>query len=637
MVNQAVQDVTRDMTERSKPFREDYIGRMVTAAGYPLTTKFGCMAHVAASADKVDQTRITQGVVNELQGKAARSEHVGIITAYNEILSAHQPYGQYPAKLKLLARELGAAAQVLSGVPSMCDGVVQGQPGMEGSLISRDLIAKATILGMLHNASTRHALLGICDKISPGQLMGALYFGYRPTTFIPSGPMRSGISNVEKGQVRKDYSAGEATMQQAMGAEVGSYHEPGTCTFHGTANSNQMLLEFMGLQQPGSSFINPNTSLRSAMDREAMVKLLDPNAPALYEIVDEKAIVNGIASLMATGGSTNLVMHIIAIGRAAGIDVRVSDFDRLSKEIPLIANTYPNGALDINHFHAAGGTAFVANEMLKQGFLHEDVKTMAGGEGLLPYTKTPQLDDNKQIVWEDAPSQSSNLKVLTGFDAPFRETGGIVEVKGDTEESSLGEGIIKTSAVDPDKFHIKARAEVFFSEQEVIDAYNTYRDSKWEKGRLKGNFVLVLVGQGPKARGMPETHNIANTYLDKLQDMGQKVGYVTDGRQSGSSGKVVTSMHVSPEAIEEGSPLARIRSGDMIEIDANKGLVRHCVDPDKFKTREPVKINTATTPQMPALEALGDDKRNMNEARYGATSISGLQFENDSRFALEVA
>ena len=502
--------------------------------------------------------------------------NLGIVTSYNDMLSAHQPYETYPQVIKEAAREIGATAQVAGGVPAMCDGVTQGQPGMELSLFSRDVIAMAAAIGLSHNMFDAAVYLGVCDKIVPGLLIAALTFGHLPAVFIPAGPMTSGIPNDEKAKVRQLYAEGKVGRAELLEAESKSYHGPGTCTFYGTANSNQMLMEIMGLHMPGASFVNPNTPLRDALTREAAKRALAITAlgnayTPVGAMVDERSVVNGVVGLHATGGSTNHTIHLIAMAAAAGIRLTWQDISDLSDAVPLLARVYPNGLADVNHFHAAGGMGFLIRELLDAGLLHEDVRTV-WGEGLRPYAVEAKLGANGQVVREAAARESGDAKVLAPAATPFQPTGGLKVLSG-----NLGHAVIKTSAVRPERRVIEAPAKVFAGQQALNDAFKA--------GELTGDFVAVVRFQGPKANGMPELHKLT-TVLGILQDRGQHVALVTDGRMSGASGKVPAAIHVTPEALEGGA-IGRIRDGDIIRLDAETGRLEVLVPDGELALRVP--------------------------------------------------
>lgn len=561
-MHKTVKAVTERIVARSKASRTAYLALMQQGRSEfdRRAISAGNTAHAIAACPLEDKKAMIGG----------NWPNLAIVTAYNDMLSAHQPYEHYPQKIKTFARQHGATAQVAGGVPAMCDGVTQGQPGMELSLLSRDVIALSTAISLSHNTFDAALYLGICDKIVPGLLIGALQFAYMPAAFVPSGPMPSGLPNAEKSRVRKAYARGEATREELLDAEMKSYHSAGTCTFYGTANSNQMLMEMMGLHVPGAAFVPPDTPLRDALTDEA-VRLTAANARTdslkpLYEVVDEKAIVNAMVGLLATGGSTNHTLHLPAIAQAAGILINWDDFDELSNVVPLLARVYPNGEADINHFHAAGGIGFIIKTLLEGGYLHADVHTIAGNS-LADYAKEPKLVD-AELVWEESPSISSNLNILRDTKAPFSANGGLRTATG-----NLGRGVIKTSAVAQEHFHIKAPARVFMDQNEVMKAF--------EAGELNQDVVVVLRYQGPKSNGMPELHKLTPA-LSSLLEQGYKVALVTDGRMSGASGTVPAAIQMTPEALE-GGPLAKILDGDLIDLDCTTGTLN--IRTEGFETR----------------------------------------------------
>ena len=552
-LNATIADVTERIRRRSVGSRSAYLARMAAAAGAgPRRAHLTCgnqaHAYAAMGADKAALA-------------AGRTPNIGIITAYNDMLSAHQPYEAYPALIREAARKAGATAQVAGGVPAMCDGVTQGQTGMELSLFSRDVIALAAGVGLSHNTFDATLYLGVCDKIVPGLVMAAATFGYLPAIFLPAGPMTSGIPNDEKAKVRQKFAVGEATREELMASEMASYHGPGTCTFYGTANSNQMLMEFMGLHLPGASFVNPGTPLREALtiagaERALEITALGNDYRPASAILDERSFVNGVVGLMATGGSTNLVLHLPAMARAAGIILTLEDFADISRVIPLMAKVYPNGLADVNHFHAAGGLAYMIGDLLNEGLLHDDTVTVAG-DGLALYTREPKLGLTG-LTYVDGPRTSANDRILRPASDPFSPTGGVVQLDG-----NLGHGVIKVSAVAADRHVIEAPARIFHDQEAVKAAF--------QKGEFTSDTVVVVRFQGPKSNGMPELHGLT-PILSVLQDRGLRVALVTDGRMSGASGKVPAAIHVSPEAAD-GGPLARLRDGDMVRLDADKGTL----------------------------------------------------------------
>ncbi|HBG99933.1 MAG TPA: phosphogluconate dehydratase [Rhodobacteraceae bacterium] len=545
--------VTARIVGRSAATRGAYLDRIARAAeAGPARAHLSCgnQAH-AYAAMAGDKDRLARD----------RAPNLGIVTAYNDMLSAHQPFERFPALIKAAARDAGATAQVAGGVPAMCDGVTQGQTGMELSLFSRDVIAMAAAVALSHNTFDAAVFLGVCDKIVPGLVIAAASFGHLPAVFLPAGPMPSGLPNDEKARVRAAFAAGEVGRDKLMAAEMASYHSPGTCTFYGTANSNQMLMELMGLHLPGTSFVNPGTEMRDALTRAGARRALDLTALGdsylpVGRILDERAFVNGIAGLMATGGSTNLVIHLVAMARAAGVILEPRDFADISAAVPLIARVYPNGLADVNHFHAAGGLAWVIGELLGAGLVHGDTETVAGA-GLVAYTEEPKLQGGT-LVWADAPRHSQNDRILRPVADPFQPTGGLVRLDG-----PLGEAVMKTSAVKPEHHAITAPAAIFHDQEAVKTAFRA--------GDLDRDCVVVVRFQGPQANGMPELHGLTPV-LSVLLDRGHKVALVTDGRMSGASGKVPAAIHVCPEAAAGGA-LARLRDGDPIRLDAATGTL----------------------------------------------------------------
>ena len=561
-----VTDVTQRIEARSRDSRAAYLARMDAArhAG-PGRAKLSCAnwAHAFAAEDGADKLRMMDPA----------TPNIAIVSAYNDMLSAHQPIERLPAVLRAAAREVGATAQVAGGVPAMCDGVTQGRPGMELSLFSRDVIAMATAVALTHDAFDGALCLGICDKIVPGLLIGALAFGHLPVIFVPGGPMTSGLSNTEKARVRAAYAEGKATRDELLASEMAAYHGPGTCTFYGTANSNQMLMEMMGLHLPGAAFVHPDTPLREALTAAAAERVIaigpkrQDHAP-LCRIIDAKSVVNGVVGLLATGGSTNHTLHLVAIARAAGIDLTWDDFGDLSAVTPLLARVYPNGSADVNHFHAAGGMAVVVRELLDAGLAHDDVLTVAG-PGLRRYQREPALQAGA-LVWRDGAAASLDTAILRPVSDPFDTEGGIRLLAG-----NLGRAVIKTSAVKPEHRRITAPARVFDGQDELLAAF--------QAGTLTGDFVAVVRFQGPQANGMPELHNLTPS-LGVLLDRGQKVALVTDGRMSGASGKTPAAIHVTPEAMDGGA-LAYVRDGDIICLDAEAGVLEIRVDPAELRRR----------------------------------------------------
>jgi phosphogluconate dehydratase len=557
-----ISKVTDRIIERSKPSRDRYLQLMADEAERGISRprlSCGNFAHGFAAAGE-DKQAI----------KTLRGPNLAIVTAYNDMLSAHQPYGRYPEQMKIYAREVGATAQVAGGTPAMCDGVTQGQPGMDLSLFSRDTIALSTAIALSHGMFDGVAMLGICDKIVPGLLIGALRFGHLPVLLVPGGPMPSGLANKEKQRIRQLFAEGKATKEELLASESASYHAAGTCTFYGTANSNQMMMELMGLHIPGAAFINPGTPLRQALTRAAVHRLAGlakDKARPLSRVIDEKAIVNAAIGLLATGGSTNHAIHLPAIARAAGIVVDWRDLDDLSAAVPLIARIYPNGSGDVNDFHHAGGMAFVTRTLLEAGLLHADTLT-AGADELSAYKGNPKLD-GEDIVWDEI-AQSGDPTMLRPAGDPFLPDGGMRLVTG-----NLGRGTLKTSAVAPERWTIEAPARIFSDQDQVLAAF--------KNNELDGDVVVVVRFQGPRANGMPELHKLTPT-LGVLQDRGHKVALVTDGRMSGASGKVPAAIHVCPEALG-GGPLARLRDGDVVRLCGTQGLLE-AVDVD-LSARDP--------------------------------------------------
>ena len=559
--------VTERIKARSADSRSAYLDRLAKAADEgPRRAHLSCgnQAHAYAAMGDDKGSLV-----------AERAANLGIITAYNDMLSAHQPFETFPAIIKAAARAAGGTAQVAGGVPAMCDGVTQGQTGMELSLFSRDVIALATGVSLSHNTFDAALYLGVCDKIVPGLVIAAATFGYLPGIFIPAGPMVSGLPNDEKAKVRQQFAAGEVGRDKLMEAEMASYHGPGTCTFYGTANSNQMLMEVMGLHLPGASFVNPGTPLREALtvagtERALQITALGNDYRPVGQVLDEKAFVNGIVGLMATGGSTNLVLHLPAMARAAGVILDLQDFSDLSEVTPLMAKIYPNGLADVNHFHAAGGLGYMIAQLLNAGLLHEDVTTVAG-DGLSLYTQEPKLKDGA-VIYGPGPAETQNDKILRPASDPFQPTGGLKELKG-----NLGRGVMKVSAVAPDRHVVEAKARSF-GDQEAVKA-------AFKAGTFTEDTIVVVRFQGPSANGMPELHALTPC-LAVLQDRGLNVALVTDGRMSGASGKVPSAIHVTPEAAK-GGPLARLRDGDLVRVDAVAGVLT--VMADDFDQRAPVQ------------------------------------------------
>lgn len=561
-----VLEVTRRIQARSAATRQRYLEMVRAAASkgpHRGTLPCGNLAHGVAACGESDKQTL----------RLMNQANVAIVSAYNDMLSAHQPFERFPGLIKQALHEIGSVGQFAGGVPAMCDGVTQGEPGMELSLASRDVIAMSTAIALSHNMFDAALCLGVCDKIVPGLLIGSLRFGHLPTVFVPAGPMPTGISNKEKAAVRQLFAEGKATREELLASEMASYHAPGTCTFYGTANTNQLLVEVMGLHLPGASFVNPNTPLRDELTREAarQASRLTPengNYMPMAEIVDEKAIVNSVVALLATGGSTNHTLHLLAIAQAAGIQLTWQDMSELSHVVPTLARIYPNGQADINHFQAAGGMSFLIRQLLDGGLLHEDVQTVAG-PGLRRYTREPFLEDGR-LVWREGPERSLDEAILRPLDKPFSAEGGLRLMEG-----NLGRGVMKVSAVAPEHQVVEAPVRIFHDQASLAAAFKA--------GELERDLVAVVRFQGPRANGMPELHKLT-PFLGVLQDRGFKVALVTDGRMSGASGKVPAAIHVSPEAIA-GGPLARLRDGDRVRVDGVNGELRVLVDDAEWQAR----------------------------------------------------
>ncbi|MBH0041320.1 phosphogluconate dehydratase [Pseudoalteromonas sp. SWXJZ10B] len=588
MLHPRIQEVTQRVIERSKNTRQDYLERISHAKKQTrVRAGLGCgnIAHVMAACSSDDKARL----------KADEQPNLAIINSYNDMLSAHVPYKDYPDLIKDIATKFDATAQVAGGVPAMCDGVTQGRDGMELSLFSRDVIAMSTAISLSHDVFDGVFCLGVCDKIVPGLLIGALSFGHLPVFFLPAGPMQSGIPNKEKARIRQKFAQGLVSREDLLEAESASYHSAGTCTFYGTANSNQMLMEIMGLHLPGSSFINPYTELRDGLTGNAVETMLkqltdDKESPCLADVISEKTIINGLVGLLSTGGSTNHAIHIVAIAKAAGIQVTWKDMSDLSEVVPLLTRIYPNGSADVNHFQAAGGMGFLMRELASAGYLHTDVKTMLG-DGLAPYMTEPRLDKDDSLImsnstgptkvkWVDCPANSHDEEVLRPVSNPFSKQGGLQLLTG-----NLGKAVIKVSAVAIEHQVVTAPAKVFSSQSALQDAYT--------RGELNQDFIAVLKEQGPKAKGMPELHKLTPV-MATLQDEGFKVAIVTDGRMSGASGKVPAAIHLAPEAVE-GGIIAKIREGDLVTLDAPNGILKvHVSDEDLAKREAELSQPSAT-------------------------------------------
>ena len=597
--------ITAQITARSAASRADYLARVHAAKhSKPERASLSCgnLAHGFA-ASGVDKPEL----------KSGQGVNVAIVTAYNDMLSAHQPYQNYPELIKMAARSVGGSAQIAGGVPAMCDGVTQGRVGMELSLFSRDVIAMATAVSLSHEMFDAILMLGVCDKIVPGMLIGALSFGHLPCIFVPAGPMPSGLPNAEKARVRGAYAEGKASRAELLEAESASYHSPGTCTFFGTANSNQMLLECMGLHMPGSAFINPNTPLRDALTiaaakRACEISALGNQYTPLGVSVDEKSIVNALVGLCASGGSTNHAIHWVAIARAAGIMINWDDLNAISQITPLLARIYPNGNADVNHFQAAGGPGFLIRELLDARLMHADIHCIHGGD-LYAQTQAPYLDD-LTLRWRASSEKSSDVDVLRSASDPFQADSGLRLVQG-----NLGRAVVKTSAVKPEHRSISAPARIFESQDALLDAFKAHQLDNI-------NFIAVVRGQGPSANGMPELHKLTPT-LGLLQDRGQKVALLTDGRMSGASGKVLAAIHVTPEALH-GGLLGRLQDGDLIEINAETGVLSVQLTAEELSARPQHSIDVAANQFGLGRELFAPFRRQVSSAETGACSISWL-------------
>ncbi|TMP76593.1 phosphogluconate dehydratase [Pseudoalteromonas sp. S1608] len=616
MLHPRIQEVTERVIERSKQTRQAYLDRISHAKKQTrVRAGLGCgnIAHVMAACSSDDKARL----------KADEVPNLAIINSYNDMLSAHVPYKEYPDLIKSIATKFDATAQVAGGVPAMCDGVTQGRDGMELSLFSRDVIAMSTAVSLSHDVFDGVFCLGVCDKIVPGLLIGALSFGHLPVYFLPAGPMQSGIPNKDKARVRQKFAQGLVSRDELLEAESASYHSAGTCTFYGTANSNQMLMEIMGLHLPGSSFINPYTELRDGLTGnavETMLKQLTENkdGPCLADVISEKTIINGLVGLLSTGGSTNHAIHIVAIAKAAGIQVTWKDMSDLSAVVPLLTRIYPNGSADVNHFQAAGGMGFLMRELAGAGYLHTDVTTILG-EGLAPYMCEPMLDKDDNLIMSDAngpskvkwvacPENSHDEEVLRPVNNPFSKQGGLQLLTG-----NLGKAVIKVSAVAESHQVVSAPAKVFSSQGELQDAYS--------RGELNQDFIAVLKEQGPKAKGMPELHKLTPV-MATLQDQGYKVAIVTDGRMSGASGKVPAAIHLAPEAVE-GGIIAKIHEGDIVTLDAPNGILKVHVSDEELAQRE-LQISQASQTFGTGRELFTGFRNIVSSADLGASAF-GLE------------
>ena len=599
MLNSTIDRITDRIRERSAGPRGSYLARIAAAASAgPARAHLSCGNQAHAYAAMGDDKAALL---------AARVPNLGIVTAYNDMLSAHKPFEHYPALIRTAAHKAGATVQVAGGVPAMCDGVTQGQPGMELSLFSRDVIALAAAVALSHNTFDAALYLGVCDKIVPGLIMAAASFGHIPAVFVPAGPMTSGLPNDEKSAVRNAFAQGLVGREELMAAEMASYHGIGTCTFYGTANTNQMLMEFMGLHLPGASFVNPGTPLRDALttaavDRACAITALGNDYRPAGEVLDERAYVNGLVGLMATGGSTNLVLHLPAMARASGVMLDLADFDEISQAVPLMAKIYPNGLADVNHFHAAGGLGYMIAQLLDAGLLHADAKTIMG-DGLSAYAREPSLRDGR-LTWVEGAAQTLNDKILRPASDPFATTGGLRQLSG-----NLGRGVIKVSAVAPERHVVQAPARIFHSQDAVKAAFKA--------GEFTTDTVVVVRFQGPSANGMPELHSLT-PMLTVLQDRGLKMALVTDGRMSGASGKVPAAIHISPEAAA-GGPLARLRDGDIVRLDAVAGTLS--VLEDGFDTRAPVLVDLAANSHGMGRELFESFRRMVGTSETGAAVV----------------
>ncbi|MGP9643856.1 phosphogluconate dehydratase [Halomonas sp. AOP30-A1-24] len=611
-LNSTVADVTQRIRERSAERRELYERRMAdqhSRGVHRAELSCGNLAHgfAACSAQEKDALKLMN------------SANLGIISSYNDMLSAHQPFETFPETIKAAANAMGSTAQFAGGVPAMCDGVTQGQPGMELSLFSRDVIAMAAAVGLSHNMFDAALYLGVCDKIIPGLFIAAARFGHLPAMFVPAGPMPSGLPNKEKARIRQLYAEGKVGREELLQAESDSYHSPGTCTFYGTANSNQLMMEVMGLHLPGTSFVNPGTEMREALTRYATEQAIRNTAPGgdyrpFYKQIDERAIVNAVVGLLASGGSTNHTMHLIAMAAAAGITLNWDDFTDLSAVTPSLMQVYPNGQADINHFQAAGGMSYLFRELLGAGLLHGDIPTVFGTD-LTAYTQEPFLEDGK-VVWREGPEKSLDEDVLRPVATPFAATGGLTVMKG-----NLGRGVIKVSAVAEEHREVEAPVKIFEDQNEMKAAF--------ESGALDRDVIVVVRFQGPKANGMPELHKLT-PFLGVLQDRGFKVALVTDGRMSGASGKVPAAIHISPEALD-GGPLAKLRDGDIVRLDANAGTLEAKVDTATWTDREHVEANLDHYHVGLGRELFSGFRHLAMRGEEGAGSLGGFEADDLAR------
>jgi phosphogluconate dehydratase len=606
IMNPKIIAITDRIISRSKASRQRYLERIAQAGGSQrarTTLPCGNLVHGFAACSSSDKSGLT----------GTTKANIAIVSAYNDMLSAHQPYIDYPQKLKAVIAEQGHVAQFAGGVPAMCDGITQGEPGMELSLFSRDVIAMSAAVALSHNMFDGVLYLGICDKIVPGLLIGALSFGHLPTLFVPAGPMPSGLPNAEKARVRQLFAEGKVSRQELLDAESASYHSAGTCTFYGTANSNQMLLEIMGLQLPGSSFVNPGTELREELTAQAAKQVLKFTAAGddyrpIGEVVDEKTIVNGLVGLLATGGSTNQALHMVAIARAAGINIIMDDFSDLSDVVPVISRIYPNGLADINRFHAVGGMPFLVNTLLENGLLHENARTVGNNGNVADYRCEPKLTD-EGLVFKVASETSLDLNVLRPADKPFSASGGLKALKG-----NIGNAIIKTSAVKLEHQIVEAPVKVFDSQIQFNQAF--------KDGELNQDFIAVVRFQGPKANGMPELHKL-NTPLGVLQDRGFKVALVTDGRMSGASGKVPSAIHLTPESCE-GGLIGKVQNGDILRLDATTGELQLMVDDAELAARTAPAYSAENVEYGTGRELFSMFRNNVSDASNGACVLGSL-------------
>lgn len=598
-----VEKITEQVIERSRETRSAYLARIDAAiANGPQRTQLPCanLAHGFAVCSAIEKDELSH----------AQKANVGIISSYNDMLSAHEPFQHYPDIIKQAVREAGGVAQFAGGVPAMCDGITQGMPGMELSLFSRDVIALSTAIGLSHNMFDAALYLGVCDKIVPGLLLGALSFGHIPAVFVPAGPMTTGISNKEKSRARQKFADGKIGEKELLESESKAYHSPGTCTFYGTANSNQMMVEIMGLHLPGSSFVNPYTPLREELTKAAAKQVLKFTSLGndfrpIAHMVNEKAIINAIIGLLATGGSTNHTIHLIAIARAAGVIINWDDFDNLSKVIPLLTKIYPNGPADVNQFHAAGGMGVLIGELLNNGLLHGDILTVGDQRGMAQYTQEPTLNDGK-LSWQPGPAGSKDEEIISSVAKPFAAGGGLHVIHG-----NLGRGVTKVSAVAEKHQVVTAPAMVFDDQLDVVAAF--------KRGELEKDVIVVLRFQGPKANGMPELHKLT-PIMGLLQDKGFHVALLTDGRMSGASGKVPSAIHMWPECID-GGPLAKVQNGDLIVLNTQTGEVNVQVDQAEFDARVPTPNSAAGHHFGMGRELFGAMRAQASTAETGATNL----------------